>query len=155
MALSEQKASASEDLDKKKAEINELKLTLEKSKIEAQAAIDKATATLTNEVKELRNQLSLAAKDKQLELTNQKNAFETTLKMKEEEIDRLKAHLVTAQNLLNSGEAVGRRLDFLCQELNREANTTCSKSSEIDLTNLGMALKTLIEQFREQVQNIE
>ena len=72
-----------------------------------------------------------------------------------EEIDRLKAHLVTAQNLLNSGEAVGRRLDFLCQELNREANTTCSKSSEIDLTNLGMSLKTLIEQFREQVQNIE
>lgn len=72
-----------------------------------------------------------------------------------EEIDRLKAHLATAQNLLNSGEAVGRRLDFLCQELNREANTTCSKSSEIDLTNLGMSLKTLIEQFREQVQNIE
>lgn len=72
-----------------------------------------------------------------------------------EEIDRLKAHLATARSLLNSGEAVGRRLDFLCQELNREANTTCSKSSEIDLTNLGMVLKTLIEQFREQVQNIE
>lgn len=73
----------------------------------------------------------------------------------QEEIDRLKAHIKTAKDLLNSGEAVGRRLDFLCQELNREANTTCSKSNEIELTNLGIELKTLIEQFREQVQNIE
>lgn len=73
----------------------------------------------------------------------------------QEEIDRLNAHIKTAKDLLNSDEAVGRRLDFLCQELNREANTTCSKSSEIELTNLGMELKTLIEQFREQVQNIE
>lgn len=72
-----------------------------------------------------------------------------------EEIDRLKAHLKTARQLLDSHEPVGRRLDFLCQELNREANTTCSKSGEIELTNLGMNLKALIEQFREQVQNIE
>ena len=72
-----------------------------------------------------------------------------------EEIDRLKAHLKTAEELLNSNEAVGRRLDFLCQELNREANTTCSKACDIELTNWGMNLKTLIEQFREQVQNIE
>ena len=73
----------------------------------------------------------------------------------QEEIDRLKAHILTAQNLLSSNEPVGRRLDFLCQELNREANTTCSKSCDIELTNYGMDLKTLIEQFREQVQNIE
>ena len=72
-----------------------------------------------------------------------------------EEIDRLKAHLKTAKELLASNEAVGRRLDFLCQELNREANTTCSKSCDIELTNLGMELKTLIEQLREQVQNME
>jgi len=72
-----------------------------------------------------------------------------------EEVDRLKAHLKTAEELLNSEEAVGRRLDFLCQELNREANTTCSKACDIELTNWGMSLKTLIEQFREQVQNIE
>ena len=72
-----------------------------------------------------------------------------------EEVDRLKAHLVTARDLLNGNETVGRRLDFLCQEFNREANTTCSKSCDIELTNLGMELKTLIEQFREQVQNIE
>ena len=72
-----------------------------------------------------------------------------------EEIDRLKAHVKTARQLLSSGEAVGRRLDFLCQELNREANTTCSKSCDIEITNLGMELKMLIEQFREQVQNME
>ncbi|MDD4555937.1 MAG: YicC family protein [Alphaproteobacteria bacterium] len=72
-----------------------------------------------------------------------------------EEIDRLQLHLKTAHELLNSKEAVGRKLDFLCQELNREANTTCSKSVDITITNLGMELKTLIEQFREQIQNIE
>ena len=72
-----------------------------------------------------------------------------------EEIDRLKAHINTAQELLNSNEAIGRRLDFLCQELNRETNTICSKSAEIELTNYGIQLKALIEQFREQVQNID
>lgn len=72
-----------------------------------------------------------------------------------EEIDRLNAHIKTAKELLGTDGAVGRRLDFLCQELNRETNTICSKSTEIELTNCGMQLKTLIEQFREQVQNIE
>lgn len=72
-----------------------------------------------------------------------------------EEIDRLKAHIKTARELLGGGGTVGRRLDFLCQELNREANTTGSKSMNIDQTNLVMDLKALIEQLREQVQNIE
>jgi uncharacterized protein (TIGR00255 family) len=72
-----------------------------------------------------------------------------------EEIERLRAHLDQAGALLHEGGAVGRRLDFLCQELNREANTLCSKSADIELTRLGMALKAAVEQFREQVQNIE
>lgn len=72
-----------------------------------------------------------------------------------EEIDRLKTHIKSAYNLLETNDAIGRRLDFLCQELNREANTTCSKACDISITNLGMDLKALIEQFREQVQNIE
>jgi uncharacterized protein (TIGR00255 family) len=72
-----------------------------------------------------------------------------------EELERLRAHIEQAGDLLDDGEAVGRRLDFLCQELNREANTLCSKSSDIDLTRIGLALKAVIEQFREQVQNIE
>lgn len=72
-----------------------------------------------------------------------------------EELDRLKAHIRAAEDMLEQGGTIGRRLDFLCQELNREANTLCSKSADIGLTNLGMNLKVLIEQFREQVQNIE
>ena len=72
-----------------------------------------------------------------------------------EELDRLVAHIGSARDMLSGGGAVGRRLDFLCQELNREANTTCSKSSDLELTRVGLALKTTIEQFREQVQNVE
>jgi uncharacterized protein (TIGR00255 family) len=72
-----------------------------------------------------------------------------------EEIERLRAHIEQAGDLVDRGEAVGRRLDFLCQELNREANTLCSKSADIELTRIGLGLKAVIEQFREQVQNIE
>jgi uncharacterized protein (TIGR00255 family) len=72
-----------------------------------------------------------------------------------EELDRLRAHIAQAGDLLAKGEAVGRQLDFLCQELNREANTLCSKSADIELTRIGLALKVAVEQFREQVQNLE
>lgn len=72
-----------------------------------------------------------------------------------EELDRLDAHINAATALLKDGGAVGRRLDFLCQELNREANTICSKANEQALTSIGLELKAVIEQFREQVQNIE
>lgn len=72
-----------------------------------------------------------------------------------EELDRLSAHIAAARDLLGSGDPVGRRLDFLCQEFNREANTLCSKSSDTELTRIGLELKAVIEQFREQVQNIE
>ena len=72
-----------------------------------------------------------------------------------EELDRLRAHIAQAGDLMERGEAVGRQLDFLCQELNREANTLCSNSSDIELTRIGLALKLTVEQFREQVQNLE
>ncbi len=72
-----------------------------------------------------------------------------------EELDRLRAHIAQAGELMAKGEAVGRQLDFLCQELNREANTLCSKSADIELTRIGLALKAAVEQFREQVQNLE
>ncbi len=72
-----------------------------------------------------------------------------------EELDRLEAHVHTARELFAEKGPVGRKLDFLCQEFNREANTLCSKSADIELTKTGMALKTTIDQFREQVQNIE
>jgi uncharacterized protein (TIGR00255 family) len=72
-----------------------------------------------------------------------------------EELDRLKAHAEAAQALLDRNVPVGRQLDFLCQELNREANTLCAKSTDVELTRLGIELKTTIDQLREQVQNIE
>lgn len=72
-----------------------------------------------------------------------------------EELDRLGAHIASVRELMQSGGAIGRRLDFLCQELNREANTICSKAHETALTRIGLDLKATIEQFREQVQNIE
>lgn len=72
-----------------------------------------------------------------------------------EELDRLSAHVAAARELLGKGGAVGRKLDFLMQEFNREANTLCSKSQSSDLTALGLELKAVIDQIREQVQNVE
>ncbi len=72
-----------------------------------------------------------------------------------EEIDRLRSHLSAARELVRDGGAIGRRLDFLCQELNREANTICSKSTDLELTRAGLDIKTVVDQLREQVQNIE
>ena len=72
-----------------------------------------------------------------------------------EELDRLAAHVAQALQLIDGGGAVGRRLDFLAQELNREANTLCAKANDVELTNIGLELKAAVEQFREQVQNVE
>jgi uncharacterized protein (TIGR00255 family) len=72
-----------------------------------------------------------------------------------EELDRLASHVTQAQRLIAAGGAIGRRLDFLAQELNREANTLCAKSNDVELTNTGLELKSVVEQFREQVQNLE
>ena len=72
-----------------------------------------------------------------------------------EELDRLRAHIEAARDLAAEDQAVGRKLDFLCQEFNREANTLCSKSADVALTRIGLDIKAAIEQMREQVQNIE
>ncbi|TDK45082.1 YicC family protein [Antarcticimicrobium luteum] len=72
-----------------------------------------------------------------------------------EELDRLRAHVGAAGDLLDAGGAVGRKLDFLMQEFNREANTLCSKSQNAELTKVGLELKAVIDQMREQVQNVE
>lgn len=73
----------------------------------------------------------------------------------EEELQRLRAHVEAAREFLTKREPVGRKLDFLTQEFNREANTICSKANDIEVTRAGLALKAVIEQMREQVQNIE
>ncbi len=72
-----------------------------------------------------------------------------------EEIDRLRAHVEAARGLLKEGGGVGRRLDFLAQEFGREANTLCAKANDVALSRIGLELKAVIEQFREQVQNVE
>ncbi len=72
-----------------------------------------------------------------------------------EELDRLAAHVAAARELVKLGGAIGRQLDFLAQEFNREANTLCSKSADLELTRIGLDLKTAIEQMREQAQNVE
>ena len=72
-----------------------------------------------------------------------------------EEIDRLRAHVGAARILLVDSAPAGRKLDFLAQEFNREANTLCSKAQSTDLTRIGLDLKAVIEQMREQIQNVE
>lgn len=72
-----------------------------------------------------------------------------------EELDRLRAHVEAARGLLQEGGPVGRRLDFLAQEFGREANTLCAKANDVSLSRIGLELKAVIEQFREQVQNVE
>jgi uncharacterized protein (TIGR00255 family) len=72
-----------------------------------------------------------------------------------EELDRLVSHIAQAERLIGQGGAVGRRLDFLAQEFNRETNTLCAKANDVELTNIGLELKLAVEQFREQVQNVE
>ncbi len=72
-----------------------------------------------------------------------------------EELDRIASHIAQARDMIGKGGPVGRRLDFLAQEFNREVNTCCSKSNDIELTNTGLEMKNVVEQFREQVQNLE
>ncbi|MCX5511976.1 YicC family protein [Kaistia algarum] len=72
-----------------------------------------------------------------------------------EELDRLEAHVAAARDILAEGGAVGRKLDFLAQEFNRETNTLCSKANDRSLTSIGLELKAAVDQLREQVQNLE
>jgi uncharacterized protein (TIGR00255 family) len=85
----------------------------------------------------------------------QEAAFLATKADIREEIDRLKTHVVSGRSLLGSGGAIGRKLDFLAQEFNRESNTLCSKSNAAAVTAIGLELKAVVDQFREQVQNLE
>ena len=72
-----------------------------------------------------------------------------------EELDRIASHVAQTREIIGKGGAIGRRLDFLAQEFNREVNTCCSKSNDVELTNTGLEMKNVVEQFREQVQNLE
>jgi uncharacterized protein (TIGR00255 family) len=86
---------------------------------------------------------------------HQEAAFLATKADIREEIDRLKTHIASGRALIAAGGAVGRKLDFLAQEFNRESNTLCSKSNAAAVTAIGLELKAVVDQFREQVQNLE
>lgn len=105
----------------------------------------------------LRDQLALLRDDTSLppERLAQEALLLATKADIQEELDRLRAHIAAARKLIEEGGPVGRRLDFLAQEFNREANTLCSKANAVALTAIGLDLKAAIDQLREQVQNLE
>lgn len=114
-------------------------------------SLEAIRARLTEQVKEL----LAASSTLDPERLHQEAALLAAKADVREELDRLQAHVGAARSLLKNGGAVGRKLDFLAQEFNREANTLCSKSNDVSLTSIGLELKTAVDQFREQVQNIE
>jgi uncharacterized protein (TIGR00255 family) len=112
-------------------------------------AVHEATHTrLTERLATLRIEVDTGRLEQELALLVQKLDVS-------EELDRLEAHVAEVRNALAAGEPVGRRLDFLMQELNREANTLASKSADQETTRQAVDLKVIIEQMREQVQNVE
>jgi uncharacterized protein (TIGR00255 family) len=123
------------------------------------AAAEASAATQPDAIRARLKSLVDALKDAAPSISEERLAQEAALLVARgdirEELDRLAAHIAAARELLAEGGVIGRRLDFLCQELNREANTLCSKSADVELTKIGLALKAGIEQLREQVQNIE
>ena len=132
------------------AQINEVSRLVDEAEQLAAAQPEALRQKLAAQVAELLNGTPLPE-----ERLVQEVAMMATRADVREELDRLKAHVHDARSLLKSGEAVGRKLDFLSQEFNREANTLCSKSADIALTRVGLALKAVIDQFREQAQNVE
>jgi len=105
-------------------------------------------ARIRNRLQEVMDQLDETRLEQEMALLAQRLDVD-------EEMDRLVTHLDEVTRVLGDDGPVGRRLDFLLQELNREANTLGSKSSDVEITRVGVELKVLIEQIREQVQNIE
>ncbi len=133
LAEIEQLVSQAVDLASRQPEASRLKLKAQMERILAeQAGLDEAR---------LEQELALVA---------------TKLDVSEE-LDRLTSHVTSTRDMLNGAaeKGIGRRLDFICQEFNREANTLCSKANDKDLTQIGLDLKVLIDRMREQVQNIE
>jgi uncharacterized protein (TIGR00255 family) len=118
-------------------------------------AADQPAAHRAKTMESLRDLLAEAGRELPEERIAQEVALLAARSDVREELDRLAAHIEAARALLAEGMAVGRRLDFLVQEFNREANTLCSKSASMALTATALALKSAIEQLREQVQNIE
>ena len=121
---------------------------VERVKARLPIAIDAMRQRLIDRLAELKSEMDESRVEQEMVLLVNKSDVA-------EEIDRLAAHIVEVRRVLEQNQAMGRRLDFLMQELNREANTLSSKSVDTDMTRAAVELKVLIEQMREQVQNIE
>ncbi len=121
---------------------------VDQARVRLPEVLDHHRKRLTDKLAELRAELDTERLEQEMALLG--NKLDVA-----EELDRLDAHLAEVRDVLARDEAVGRRLDFLMQELNREANTLGSKSADVETTRISVDLKVLIEQMREQVQNIE
>jgi len=130
--------------------LDEIRALCAQAEATAGAQPDQIKARLQAKLDELLDQSSFDA-----ERLAQEAALLATKADVREELDRLAAHIDSADSLLKAGSPCGRKLDFLSQEFNREANTLCSKSTDTELTNIGLALKTVVDRLREQVQNVE
>ena len=136
---------------------------LREAMLDNREALAKLVATMRARLPELRTHLQQRLRDRVAEygasVDPERLAQELALLLQradvDEEIDRLEGHIAEIRRVIAGDEAAGRRLDFLMQELNREANTLSSKSQELDTTRLAVDMKVLIEQMREQVQNVE
>ena len=131
--------------------IDEIEGLTNQAEIEAQANADAIGEKFMTKAKALTDQIG----DVDPERVAQELAMLAIKADVREEVDRLKAHINMAREYLKKDHAIGRKLDFLMQEFNREANTLCSKSSSVALTEVGLSLKTSIDQLREQIQNVE
>ena len=121
---------------------------VERVKVRLPIVIDNIRQRLLERLAELKGELDEARLEQEMVMLVNKTDVA-------EEIDRLATHIVEVRRVLEQNQPMGRRLDFLMQELNREANTLSSKSADSELTRSAVELKVLIEQMREQVQNIE
>lgn len=131
--------------------ISEIEKLTKAAEASPSRSLDAIRARLAEQVKEL----LAASSTLDPERLHQEAALLAAKADVREELDRLHAHIGAARALLKNGGSVGRKLDFLAQEFNREANTLCSKSNDVSLTGIGLELKTAVDQLREQVQNIE
>ncbi|MFL5239687.1 MAG: YicC/YloC family endoribonuclease [Rhizomicrobium sp.] len=161
-ALLESLAAAFDALKRaRRAEGARLARAMSDMSAEIELLTEQASSVAASQPAAMRDRLTAQMKDllENAQISEERMAQEAALLATRadvrEELDRLRAHVQEARDLLQSGDAVGRKLDFLAQEFNREANTLCSKSADIALTRAGLALKHAIDQFREQAQNVE
>jgi uncharacterized protein (TIGR00255 family) len=135
--------------------IEEQVVQIERLASEVRASPSRTPDAIRARLKEVIGRILEASATFDPERLHQEAVLAATRADVEEELARLQAHVAAAREIMSETGAVGRKLDFLAQEFNREANTLCSKANAVDVTRLGLSLKSVIDQLREQVQNVE